>query len=375
MKLLPADSSSDRSKKRKHSHKGKPKQTKRPPEEAWLRIGAFLSLKSENTRTTYRTVVVEWCRFLGGEPDEVETAKKLLKATDLHAIAYKNWLEKRPGQKPRMTTTPKKSSSKEIEVRSKAHTRRDGLQHTQAEATIAKKFAALRRIYRMLMASGFAIKRNPFDVDLVPAPKAQAGRKRPTEMVEFDLVKALLSLPDPEQPKGIRDKAILSVLFGGGLRRSEVCGVRLGDFKSTPKGSSYLVLRATKAQKDAEQVLPPWAGENVAKLVELRKLQGASQGDFLFNSYRGRGGKIPTQDPISADGIYLLFKAYCKQLGLDHASPHSARATAITKLLTDGVSFREVQEFSRHSSVQMVEVYDKRRISVDENPGKDLSYD
>ena len=55
-------------------------------------------------------------------------------------------------------------------------------------------------------------------------------------------------------------------------------------------------------------------------------------------------------------------------------SPHSARATAITKLLSDGFSHREVQEFSRHASIQMVEVYDKRRISIDDNPASDLDY-
>jgi hypothetical protein len=49
--------------------------------------------------------------------------------------------------------------------------------------------------------------------------------------------------------------------------------------------------------------------------------------------------------------------------------------TAISKLLSDGISHREVQEFSRHSSVQMVELYDKRRIGVEDNPGKKLEYD
>jgi integrase len=121
-------------------------------------------------------------------------------------------------------------------------------------------------------------------------------------------------------------------------------------------------------------VLPAWAARAVTKLVEARVQQGARSGDYLFISFRGRGGRVPTDRPISPDGIYQLFKRYCAAVGAEHASPHSARATAITKLLADGVSFREVQEFSRHSSVQMVEVYDKRRIAVDENPGRTLDY-
>ena len=54
---------------------------------------------------------------------------------------------------------------------------------------------------------------------------------------------------------------------------------------------------------------------------------------------------------------------------------HSARATAITRLLAEGIPHREVQEFSRHASIQMVELYDKRRIGVDKNPGRGLDYD
>jgi integrase len=58
-----------------------------------------------------------------------------------------------------------------------------------------------------------------------------------------------------------------------------------------------------------------------------------------------------------------------------HVTPHSARATAITKLLTDGIPHREVQAFSRHASIQMVEHYDKRRFDVERSPAKGLEFD
>jgi integrase len=74
--------------------------------------------------------------------------------------------------------------------------------------------------------------------------------------------------------------------------------------------------------------------------------------------------------------LYRLFKHYCEKAGATQfLTPHSARATAITKLLADGIPHREVQEFSRHSSIQMVELYDKRRLTVEENPGKELDYE
>jgi integrase len=245
-----------------------------------------------------------------------------------------------------------------------------------SNATIAKKFAALRRIYRMLIGAGLGITENPFDTDRVPPPPKDAGRKRPTEMVDFDLVNQVIEGADPGTPKGLRDKAILCALFGGGLRRSEVAALRVGDVRRSRNGTTYLYLRSTKAKRDAEQALPPWAAKVIVALAEARLHDGAGPADYLFISYQGQGGKAAMNEAVSASGIYKLFKHYCALAGAGpYLTPHSARATAITRLLAAGIPHRQVQEFSRHSSIQMVEVYDKRRIGVDENPGIELSYE
>lgn len=345
----------------------------------WLRINAFLSLKSANTQTTYTGIIAEWCRFLGSEPGSADGAKRISQATDLHAMAYRKYLEGRPGEQPRLM---KRRSAPQSTNRALATSsgprieRRDGLQSTQSNATIAKKFAALRRLYRMLLASNLGVRENPFDVDKVPPPSAKSGQKRPTEMVAFDMVKKVLNAPPPTSGKGVRDRALLAVLFGGGLRRSEAAGLRIGDVRKTAKGTVFLRLRATKGKKDSDQPLPSWAVKYVKDLIGQRVQEKGGAGDYLFISYRGRGGLIPTPHPLSHNGIYRLFKEYCKKAGAgDFLTPHSARATAITRLLDSGVPHREVQEFSRHSSVQMVEVYDKRRIGVDENVGRELEYE
>jgi len=342
----------------------------------WLRLSAFLSLRSPKTRETYLGIVNEWCRFLGAEPGSVEAARLMVSASDMHAIAYRNWLEKRPGQKPRAERH--ESSSREIIVgRSRQGApKKEGLESTLSNATIAKKFAALRRIYRMLLAANLGVRENPFDSDRVPPPPKDAGRKRPTEMLDFSKVKEVINAADESTPKGLRDKAILSVLFGGGLRRSEAIKLRVGDVRKTPAGTLYLYLRSTKAKKDARQALAPWAAKTVEKLVQERRKEKASDADYLFVSYSGPGGRVRTARPISPVGVYTLFKTYCSLAGAGKfVSPHSARATAITRLLAEGVPHREVQEFSRHSSIQMVELYDKRRLAVDQNPAKDLDYD
>ncbi len=348
--------------------------------EVWIRISAFLSLKSVNTQLTYKGIIEEWCDFLGSKAGTKESSEKIIKATDLHAIAYKKWLEEQPGETPRRARRNIKENSKKrdlaINDNKYKKTTKLGLENTLSNATISKKFAALRRLYRMLISAKLGIPSNPFDTDLVPIASGNSGKKRPTEMIDFSLVQKIVNSPDEKTEKGRRDRALLAILFGGALRRSEASKLTLGDVRKTRSGTTYLYLRSTKAKRDAEQALPNWASEYVWELVGERRKNRALEGDYLFVSYKGFAGKTASEVRISDSGIYKLFLHYCRISGAgDFVTPHSARATAITKLLEDGIPHREVQEFSRHSSVQMVEAYDKRRIGVDQNPGRNLDFD
>jgi integrase len=195
-------------------------------------------------------------------------------------------------------------------------------------------------------------------------------------MLPFEKVKSVIASADDKTIKGLQDKAILACLFGGALRRSEIVNLRMDDVKRSSKGTLFLYLRSTKAGKDASQALPAWAAEIVQTQLKERRKRGAQPIDPLFSSFRGKAGLIATDFGISSSGVYKLFKLYCRRAGIgDFFTPHSARATSITKLLSEGIPHRQVQEFSRHSSVQMVELYDKRRIGVDDNVAKDLDFD
>lgn len=344
-----------------------------------MTIESFLRQKSKETYRTYKSVIEEWCRFLGSDIKPInnqvlhQAADKIINVTQLQASLYRNWLDTKTGQAPRFS----KSDSTQISTDNinKDFFFKTGLEANQTNSTIAKKLSILRRIYRLLIASEFNIRINPFDIDRIPTPKINSGQKRPTEMVDYKVVKKMLDLPDVSSYKGLQDKTILSLLFGAGLRRSELVNLKILDFKKTAKNNYYIILRATKSGKDYNLAVPKWVASLLTELITVRIKNKAQNIDPIFISFRGYAGLSPTNKQISTASIYNLFKKYAKLADAKNfISPHSARATAITKLLDQGFTHREVIEFSRHSSIQMVEVYDKKRKKVDENPSLDLEY-
>lgn len=347
---------------------------KRDLREVWIRLEAFLSTRAPTTQVTYAGVMAQWCKFLGAKAGTPGGAQALLLATDVHASAFRKWLLEQPGQAPRGLRSFAISKTKELSTERRRAKKKSGLESTQTNSTVWKKFAALRRMYRVLVSASL-VGFNPFDTDRVPPPPKEAGKKRPTEMIPYEAVMKIVSTPDPKSPKGQRDRAILAAFFGGGLRRSEVAALRIGDFRKTRSGTPYLYLRSTKAQKDAEQAIPQWTAKEIEKVVAHRRTQGASDADYLFVTFSGPAGLTEGAEPVSHSGLYKLFKLYCELAQVKiPVSPHSARATAITRLLDDGLTHREVQEFSRHASIQMVEMYDKKRKDVDKSPAKKLDY-
>jgi integrase/recombinase XerD len=342
----------------------------------WTRLAAFLSRKAKSTQHTYIGVLKEWSEFLGAELGTEKSGELLQHASDIDAARYLSWLQEQQGQRSRHSEEV--ADPYQISIFSAQHneSRNDGSSDKLSNRTIAKKASILRRIYTMLIGTGLFSGLNPFDKDLVPPPPPESGQKRPTVMVEFEKVMKLIEEPDPSLPKGLRDRAILALLFGAGLRRNEVVRLRLGDILRSEQGTLYLRLRGTKGKHDASQPLPEWAEQHLLNWLAWRSAASEIKGNWLFTGFTGKGGTVPVSRPLTANGVYRFFKRYAQQSEVDrYATPHSARATAITKLLDAGLTHREVLEFSRHQSISMVEVYDKRRRHIEENPARTLSFD
>lgn len=194
--------------------------------------------------------------------------------------------------------------------------------------------------------------RNPFES--IALPRGARTPTKPTQALSEDDVVLILSLPNTLTPVGKRDHAILSLLFGAGLRRSEVVELWHED---VVQDYTCWKIRIEGKTGYRETSLAPWVAESLLRHMEENPIKAGP----VFN--------------ISGSGVWLVFKRYLKQAGIfGRYSPHSARATAITALLDRGHTHRDVQRFSGHSSVAMVELYDRRKNDVTKNPGLRLVY-
>lgn len=218
-----------------------------------------------------------------------------------------------------------------------------------------------------------------FDPALELVPFSHKPQKRKTEMVPFDQVMQLIDKCakvrglDYLSPVNFRNQAYLALGFGGGLRTSESCKLRMGDIRKTAKGTVYVHLHDTKTNVAAEQAIAPALVPYLLNYREIRLKDGALPGDPFLTSY-DYSGQVPSGRYVNVRRMLSWFWAICENTLGRRLGTHSMRATAITKLISDGVPHRQIQDFSRHSTIQMVEQYDKLLISTDESVAQKLSY-
>lgn len=195
-------------------------------------------------------------------------------------------------------------------------------------------------------------------------PVSKIPEKRTIKKLSSSELKALIAAL-PATRSGYMLASFLGLFFGGGLRSQEALNLKIADIEI--KGDRLICnLANTKDGRSHRQVIAPQFVRHIAKIVSIRSGEGAKSNDYLLTNERGN------QYARRALNKRLEYWAM-KTLGRS-ISTHIGRYTAITKLLEDGKTYREVQEFSRHKSVEMVEIYDKREFSEDDHPALDLKY-
>jgi integrase/recombinase XerD len=220
---------------------------------------------------------------------------------------------------------------------------RDTMTAGLSPTSTARLVATVRGFYKFLRVSG-RVAENPAD-DL-HAPRAFVTLPRFLSSADVD---ALLAAPNPDTPRGLRDRALIEVLYATGLRVSELVGLRLTDVR-TEEGYVQCLGKGSK-----ERVVP--MGDEAARWVERYVREGrpalakGRPSPWLFLNARD-GGRL------SRLGFWKLLKAYGRQAGIrNHLSPHVVRHSFATHLLERGADLRAIQAMLGHADLSTTQIY------------------
>jgi integrase/recombinase XerC len=221
-----------------------------------------------------------------------------------------------------------------------------GVQSVTLKATSrARQLAALKSFYRFLTRRK-VIETNP--ARRVKTPKLP---QRLPRAVPVDEAFALMDAPDAGKTLGARDAAMLEVLYGGGLRVSELCGLNLGDVDLGAKTVRVL------GKGNKERLCPLHDGALAAVTAWL-----SCRGELLLTPHRRqapsalflnfRGGRLTTRS------VERHLDRYVVSLGLPRKlSPHALRHSFATHLLAGGADIRSIQELLGHASLSTTQRY------------------
>ncbi len=206
----------------------------------------------------------------------------------------------------------------------------------------ARALSALRSLFGFLVREG-VLKADP--TELARAPKFRLEFSRALEPEE---VERLLDAPDESTPRGLRDKAMLELLYATGLRVSELVNLSVGALDVN------LGLVRAFGKRSKERLVP--VAETTIELMK-RYLEEARprllKGVLSETLFPGRGGK-----PLSRQGFWKIVKATAKKAGIDTpVSPHVLRHSFATHLLIGGADLRSVQMMLGHADIATTQLY------------------
>jgi integrase/recombinase XerD len=217
------------------------------------------------------------------------------------------------------------------------HMSRSGL----SARSLARLISSLKSFYRFLILDG-VLKKNP--AGNLSSPKSWHSLPKFLTVKE---VESLLCQPNEDETHGIRDRAMLELLYATGLRVSELVSLKMSDLNLE---DGFLICRG----KGSKERIVPLGGS--AKNAINRYLGESRPGflikdsDFVFLTYRGQ--------PFTRQGFWKVLKKYATAARLeDKISPHVLRHSFATHLLERGADLRSVQLMLGHSQITTTQIY------------------
>ena len=212
-----------------------------------------------------------------------------------------------------------------------------------ARVSVARKLIALRSFYRFLVQQGL--------IDKNPIPKGRSFNikveKRLPTFLGRDEMGRLLEEPDTSQPMGMRDKAMLELLYSCGVRLSEIHDM---DIENLNFGTREVRVRG-KGSKERVALLGKPAAESLASYIHSARpqLEVDDTNALFLNRYGGR---------LSRRSVEKIVDKYAMQAATrPDVHPHTLRHTFATHLMEGGADLRVVQELLGHSSPTTTQVY------------------
>lgn len=212
--------------------------------------------------------------------------------------------------------------------------------------TAARKLAALRSFYRYLGRIG-AVER-----DAARAVRAPKTPRRIPQRLELGEVEELLHAPDPATARGKRDLAILELLYGTGVRVSELVGLDLTDLQRNSRILRVLGKGGKERVVPFGEVAADALGDYLSARGELAAGDGAASEAVFLNA---RGGRLTDRS------VRTIVRRYLGEAGIAHlagkATPHTLRHAFATHLLDRGADLRAIQELLGHASLATTQKY------------------
>jgi len=221
----------------------------------------------------------------------------------------------------------------------------DYLQHLhddgRSTATISRNLASLKNFYAYLVSSGFLRATPVSDIHI------ERGERKYPQILTGREIELLLAQPSSGDPKGIRDKAMLEVMYATGMRVTELIELDLDDVNL-----EIGIIRCTSARKS--RVIPLYPGALSALNMYLRSVRNGmiAQADepALFVNVAGQR--------MSRQGFWKILKFYQSAAHIEkEITPHTLRHSFAVHLLENGADLDSLQELMGHSDISSTQIY------------------